>query len=609
MIKIILFFAIFITNLHAYEIYVDETNSITPERMFKHKDKFHNIEKSFVGILASTLWIKLNIDNHTNEDIAKYILFHTPNFENVTMYYYLDNQLIEKLNGINVRIEKREFKSSQPAFEIALKAQESKTVLVKIKTKQIINFSYQLFDNKKSLLSYISRNLNFGIFILGMAFIIIIFTALVLVYNYHKIYLAYFVFLIATFIIQLFVGGYIQYFYFFENYLIYQGLFIDILAISVSMFLILMLNLNKNMPKLVKLFYLFIIAFIVLFISESFTSQIFYSIKELYILPIFILFSIYIVVYSFILKLQYSTFIMIGWTFYMISTLALLSHEQGIIHNDLYIIFWQMGTLFESIVFSTMLFYRLKLIYEEKVKNEHKLMQQEELLHKQSKFATIGETLSSIEHQWRTPLSKISSNVVNLQSHLEFKGLPTKENLGNSLESISNTLQYMTNLVDEFKSFYMQDKEKVLFDCVISLKSALHLLEHNSEKHNIKIIQNYEENSKINGYPNEFTQVCLNIFANSIDMFIQRGVKNPQINIDVFKDNSNIVLSIQDNAGGMEIDKLSKIFDKFFSDKDKTSSGLGLYLVKDIVENRMDGKIDVFNEGSGLAFVLTFDLN
>ncbi len=604
--KVILLFIFFLTNAFSFTIYEDTTNSLLPQEIINQKNIFLSTDKNSLGYTKNTLWLKFDLENKSDVEIDKYILFTFPLLNTIDMYYLDNKKLIQESTGSNIETKEKEFNYIQPIFKIKLKAQEEKIIYIKIISSSHSNFSHFIFDDKDLLIEHLVTYQSLKVFIFGMILILLLLMVLLIMFNRDITNILYFILLSLTLMTQLFMSGYAQYIYSFDNNSLYSELLLNLLIITIFFFLIQILQIKKNIPQLINIFYLFIAIFFFFFLFENFNINQIDTVKTEIIIPMAMFFILLTITYSIFKKIQFSLFLLVGWSFYLAGGFILNAQNIGDININHSFLYWQIGSLLEAIVFFTMLIYRVKLLNDKKIENEKKLILNEKMIQRQAKFATIGETLSSIEHQWRAPLSKISSNVVNLQGHLEFKGLPSKEHLELSLNNINNTLQYMTNLVDEFKNFYMKDKERVEFDCKESLYSALNLLDHNIKKYNIKITQNIEPSNKIVGYPNEFTQVILNIISNAVDILVQREIGNPKIDIKIYMKDENIILSIMDNAGGVDEGNISKLFDKFYSNKQQVSTGLGLYLAKDIIENRMDGKINVYNTDNGLKFLLTF---
>jgi signal transduction histidine kinase len=84
----------------------------------------------------------------------------------------------------------------------------------------------------------------------------------------------------------------------------------------------------------------------------------------------------------------------------------------------------------------------------------------------------------------------------------------------------------------------------------------------------------------------------------------ERQVISPQIDIEAcIEENQIIHFIISDNAGGIDSKIIDKIFDPYFSTKNgKNGTGLGLYMAKTIMRDRMQGDITVNNTDIGASF-------
>ncbi len=123
-------------------------------------------------------------------------------------------------------------------------------------------------------------------------------------------------------------------------------------------------------------------------------------------------------------------------------------------------------------------------------------------------------------------------------------------------------------------------------------------------RHNIEVVFNYaDDNIEIIGYPNELGQAILNIINNAKDALIEYNKEYKKIEIILMKIDGEINLIIKDNAGGIPMNIINKIFDPYFSTKDsKNGTGLGLYMTKLIIEDHMGGELSVSNNESGAKF-------
>jgi len=154
----------------------------------------------------------------------------------------------------------------------------------------------------------------------------------------------------------------------------------------------------------------------------------------------------------------------------------------------------------------------------------------------------------------------------------------------------------MSKTIDDFKNFSRPDKIKKTLSIKECIYNSKKLVLHFLEKYNIQMKIKMKQDIKIMGYKNELSHVCLNILNNSIDALKNSNVKDKTILIIVREENSNIIISVIDNGGGIKEENLDKIFEPYFTTKLKEKgSGVGLYMAKQIIENHMKGKIRALN--------------
>ncbi len=236
---------------------------------------------------------------------------------------------------------------------------------------------------------------------------------------------------------------------------------------------------------------------------------------------------------------------------------------------------------------------------EEKVVNEVvKNREKDKLLLHQSRLAQMGEMISMIAHQWRQPLTAISST----GSAIKVKAQLGRLDNGTTMELADKILDYTEHLsstIEDFRDFFKPNKAKQSVDYAEIVKDVLAILETSVNNKNISIIKELNSNTTFDTYANEIKQVLLNLIKNAEDALIDKEIEDPTITIRT-EDN---ILIISDNGGGIPEDILPNIFDPYFSTKkDKDGTGLGLYMSKTIIEEHCEGRLSVSNDKDGAVF-------
>ncbi|WP_323587097.1 HAMP domain-containing sensor histidine kinase [Aliarcobacter butzleri] len=224
----------------------------------------------------------------------------------------------------------------------------------------------------------------------------------------------------------------------------------------------------------------------------------------------------------------------------------------------------------------------------------------EKMILQQSKFVKSGEMIANITHQFRQPLNNISYILINLKKRFESEKLD-KIFFDKKVNQANEQVSFLSKTIDDFKEFYLQEKEKDDFLVKDSIQNALTILNPDLQKDSINLNLKFEtfEDIKIFGVKNELSQVILSLVSNSIDALKNRH--NPKISINVVSSSAEVIIEILDNAGGIKAKNLKKIFEPYFSTKEE-GTGIGLYLSKIIIEESFGGKLQVQNIKDGAKF-------
>jgi len=245
---------------------------------------------------------------------------------------------------------------------------------------------------------------------------------------------------------------------------------------------------------------------------------------------------------------------------------------------------------------------------EDKVKIEvEKNRRHQLIMPQQSKFAQMGETISMIAHQWRQPLNTLSMIIQGTVFKYK-RGLLTQELISKFDKNSKNQIEQMSNTIDDFRSFFRPGKDKIQINVANCVNKAVNILSPSLKNEKIELTVNIEENISLEGYPNELGQSIINILNNSKDALVENNVdREKNIHISLRQTSEDITIHVEDNAGGIPIEIIDDIFNPYFSTKsEKNGTGLGLYMIKIIIEEHMKGSVKVENKNNGAIFSICF---
>ncbi|NWF66907.1 MAG: PAS domain S-box protein [Campylobacterales bacterium] len=235
------------------------------------------------------------------------------------------------------------------------------------------------------------------------------------------------------------------------------------------------------------------------------------------------------------------------------------------------------------------------------------------LLIQKSRSLAMAQMIANIAHHWRQPLNSIGLILQNMQEYFE-DGLLDKELMEKFSSRALNQITELSKTIDNFRNFFKVDKLKEYFYIKTEIINAIDIVSGTFS--DLDIIVNISgEDFEILSFKHELQQIIVNVLNNSKDSILEKRVMlsinfEGIININIIHNNNSLILDIKDNGTGVNDKILSNIFDPYFSTKEQGKGvGLGLYIVKMIVENSLNGSIEVKNIENGFLFRLIIPIN
>jgi PAS domain S-box-containing protein len=238
----------------------------------------------------------------------------------------------------------------------------------------------------------------------------------------------------------------------------------------------------------------------------------------------------------------------------------------------------------------------------ERLRAVEELHLQEQMLIRQGRLAALGEMIGNIAHQWRQPLNTLALIIQELPWYFDH-GQFDKEYLDANVTRAMQVINHMSKTIDGFRNFFEPNKEKLSFRVSDVLAQTVSMVEAAFHELRLQIEVQAELEIFVNGNPNEFSQVILNILMNAKDALLERKIEEPKVVVRLFHQAAKAVLTVSDNAGGIPLEIIDKIFDPYFTTKgpDK-GTGIGLFMSKTIIEKNMNGTLSARNTETGAEF-------
>jgi len=237
-------------------------------------------------------------------------------------------------------------------------------------------------------------------------------------------------------------------------------------------------------------------------------------------------------------------------------------------------------------------------VQEELAKNREKDI----VLLQQGRLAAMGEMMSNIAHQWRQPLNELGIMIQMLRFDYDDKQLD-----GERIDSFSadcmSTIQRMSQTINTFRDFFKRNSAVQLFDLSQTVMATADLLQASLHSAGISLKLDLQPDQQLQGQPNDLSQVLLNLCNNARDILLERVVANPTITVTSQHVQDSVMITVEDNGGGIGADIIDKVFDPYFTTKHKAQgAGLGLYISKKIIEGSFNGTIKADSSGTGAIF-------
>lgn len=239
----------------------------------------------------------------------------------------------------------------------------------------------------------------------------------------------------------------------------------------------------------------------------------------------------------------------------------------------------------------------------QRIKLEQDYKEVQESMFEQSKMAQMGAMLSNIAHQWKQPLAKINSRLIDLSSSLNLKE-KEQDILDAKIEKVEELTRYLANTIENFRTYFKPKKHKSSFSLKETLQKAISLSSVDDMQKSIDIMIKCDENIKLYEFEDQLLQVIIILLNNAKEAHENNNTEKPYIKIEVIDYGISISISVVDNAGGIDNAIINDIYTPYFSTKKSSNnSGIGLYMAKAIVEHSLKSTLHYIKRSDESYFI------
>ena len=585
-------------NSYALDIksssYYDETDNLNITQIINLKESWKSKNRSFFSQNSQIhpIWVKINPSLYKSKD---FLYIESESLYICELFQVKEQRVIQQSHlGMNACKHTNTIDISSKF--IALN-KDADTLYIQMQAIATLSASLHLLSKeevlKKSELTTLSNGFFFGIllFLLISNFVLYIYTR-------FKAYIPYLVYIL----------GLLLYFLLIDTQYVHQlwpydmvslapifQFTISLTYIGMFTFPLVLLNISEKYPKIYKIVVLILlllglmeVCLIYLLSVMNFELYNFiYVIESIIIIFLFFIFlflSLHLAIKGNKLALYY----FMAWSVLFLGLINYLVQYSLFVDNlSLAQNVFRLSVVVEGFLFSFILAFRIKELEKRKEEYEKNILQK-------NYNKKMGTILNEVSHQWRQPLNAINAIIFEQIVHDK---KPQKEQWLETLTEIENLTSYLSNTIEDFQYPYDASALNKDFSLEESISQALQVVSRNLN--DIQVLSEVDSSILLHGSQNHFVQVLLIIVNNAVNALnLVEGKKT--ISIKVSKDSNTVIISIQDNAGGISKDIQETLADPFVTSKEeKGNKGIGLHMAKKILENNFDASLEISSLDSG----------
>jgi len=249
-------------------------------------------------------------------------------------------------------------------------------------------------------------------------------------------------------------------------------------------------------------------------------------------------------------------------------------------------------------------------LFEDIEKQNDENREKDKIIQEQNKMSSMAELIKNISHHWRQPLNAISTNADSLKIDYEFDMLDTKD-IPDKMNNIIESTQFLSKTIETFRDIISENSDEKEQNIEDEIQKVVNIQKLSLKQNNIELITDINlENKILQKLPSgDLSKVLIYLLNNASDILEKQDIPEKWIKINLSVTSTAVIITIEDNGGGIPEDIKQKIFEPYFTTKHQSpGTGLGLHMSQKIICENLKGKLYVQNTKNGAKFYIELPL-
>lgn len=221
----------------------------------------------------------------------------------------------------------------------------------------------------------------------------------------------------------------------------------------------------------------------------------------------------------------------------------------------------------------------------------------QEVARTSEKLAATGRLAATIAHEINNPLEAAINLLYLAHNSSSFRDV--QQYIGNAEHELSR----MAHITRKTLAFHRSSSVAAATNLHDLLDEVIEIYERRIEAQRITVVRDYAPDLVITTYRPDLVQIASNLIANALDALDPGGT----LVVRGAAEDEGARLEIEDNGSGISPENLARVFEPFFTTKKDTGTGLGLWIVKDLIE-KLGGTISVASRTEGARHGTRFSM-